>query len=101
MPTPGMGEAGMLPTVGVNDPRTQAAIQYLRSKNMPLTRANIAEAIAVGPSGWTAPAAPGGMGQRTAPPGSIEEKLMRESAQKLQQGPPAHMLRNRGMLPIR
>lgn len=102
MATPGMGEEGMLPTVRMDDPRMKAVINQLWQQfgRMP-TRTEIAEAMAFATTGAPqAPAAPGGVGQRTAPSGSIEEKLMRDAAMKLQQGPPAHMLRNRGMLPI-
>jgi len=96
------GSGGVLPGIDMRDPRVQRAARLLAARGIPVTRVNLAEALALEGSESQAPAAPGqpgGMGQRTAPAGSAEERAERAIEEKRRQGPPAEMLRRqrRGM----
>ena len=93
-------ENGPLPTV--TPEQVRAAIEHLKAKGVPLTRTNIAEAAAMIGRGAApaprAPSAPGGFGQRIADPDSAEGRAEAALELKRKMGPPAEMLRNRGML---
>lgn len=105
MPMPGLGEAGMLPSI--TKEQEAAAVMRLRAKNLPLTRTNIAEEAALGTGGMPADprmAAPGGMGERRAPAGSIEERLTNpDAARKAAQDEQFRqlMMKRGGMLPLK
>src|SRR3989304_3842643 len=93
-------ENGPLPTV--TPEQVKAAIELLKAKGVPLTRTNIAEAAAMIGRGAAlaprAPSAPGGLGQRLAAPGTAGGRAEAALELKRKMGPPAEMLRNRGML---
>jgi hypothetical protein len=76
--------------------QVRAAAAWLARKypGEPVTRERLAEAIAIGAGAAPAPSESGGLGERKAPPGSIEEKLLREHEEKRRQSvPPPGMLR--------
>lgn len=96
LPIAGTGVSG---SINMNDPDVKAAVARLRAKGLPLNRVNIAEELAVGiaesaqPDGIPTPGATRpAMGERVAPAGSIEEKLLREAERKRKMGPPPGMV---------
>ena len=94
LPPAGTGVAG--PGINMNDPRVARAAQILKDQGVPITRAAIAEILALDAGGAPAPAAPApaqGFGNVQGGPSSdIVKRLEAEAARKRMQGPPPEMM---------
>ena len=90
----GMLPRPLVPGMNMNDPAVRAAVERVLAKGLPLNKVNIAEELAMGGPALQAPITPA-MGERRAPAGSIEEKLLLEAERKRRMGPPPGMLPQR------